>query len=159
VFIFVIIFIKYGIGGIVLYENIQNGRAPSDFNPIVPPHGTQKVRPNPPTGPGVTVARRPPNGYMPRYPPPSPGVMMTGPPNGYMPRYPPPSPSVMMTGPPGSMMMMPGPRGPMMVPGPRGPMMMPGPRGPMMVPGPGDPMQGYYRQPVSHPPSAHLDQN
>lgn len=128
VFVFLGIFIKYGVGGTQLYENIAPTWESSGFNPLVPPdsYGTA-AQPiiHPVTGPGVAAAQRhavpmqmPPN-------PAGPGMMMRGPPpppNGML-RYPPP--------PPGGM--------------------MPRPR-PPMVAGQRPIMQGYYRPPGPYSP-------
>ncbi len=120
-----ILFIKYGIGGTTLFENIQNGSASSIYDPIVPAETALAASRHPTTGPGVsTTGARPPGmiprygppppGMMPRYGPPPPGMIPRYPPPGMRPQYPPPPPSGMvprypppnmpMQGPPGSMM-------------------------------------------------------
>jgi hypothetical protein len=167
-FVFIILFIKYGIGGTALFDDIQKGWVPNDFSPIVPPNGTVPVQQNPTTGPGVMNKPPPPpdqmmmprysagpGGMMPRYPGEPGGMMPRYPvgPGGMMPRYPVGPGGMMPRYPPGPGGMMPryppGPGG--MMPGPHGSMMMPGPRGQMVMPYPQGPMPGYYPQQGPNP--------
>ncbi|CAF3447940.1 unnamed protein product [Rotaria sp. Silwood1] len=137
VFVFLVLFIKHGIGGITLFENIQKGWAPPIYKPIVPPNDTMPMLQNPMTRPGMMM---PPShhGPMPMPPQAGPRMMMRPPPPGSMPLYQAP--------PPGSMPPYQAPIPGAMMPRPGAPM-MPRPGAPMMMPGARPPMQGYYRQP------------
>lgn len=119
VFIFLILFIKYGIGGTTLFENIQKGWTSSSFESILPSSDKHPSQAAPAAGVGVYAAQRGlPQGYIPQRPM---GPAMVRYPNGAMMR-----PPGMMMRPPGGMMMQ----------GPYGPAMMPPPQ-----------MQPNYRQP------------
>jgi hypothetical protein len=115
VFVFLVFFIKYGIGGRALFDYIQTGLASTTHTPKESSFGTTPVLRHPTAGPGIM--RVPPTGPM----------MMPG------------ARSPMMV--PGPY----GPRGPMMMPGPRSPMMWPRPQAPMMVRHPNNPMPQYYQ--------------
>ncbi|CAF0758372.1 unnamed protein product [Rotaria sordida] len=150
VFIFLVLFIKYGIGGTTLFENIQRGWAPPIFDPVVPPNSTTPMPQNP-MARSEMMMPPPPPGYIPMPPQSVPGARMMMPPS----QQPMPGARMMMPPPqqpmPGARMMMrpPLPPGSMppyqvQVPG----AMMPRPRGPMMMPGGRPLMQGYYGPPV-----------
>lgn len=93
--VYIVLFIKYGVGGKARFDNINRGYAPANFNPGGPPYN-----------------RMPPGPYTkPRPPPP--------PPQNFNPRFAGQQPRGMAR-PPGQMMG--APRAPMMAPSVRGPM-------------------------------------
>ncbi|CAF3858943.1 unnamed protein product [Rotaria sp. Silwood2] len=165
-FVFLVLFIKHGIGGATLFENIQRGWAPPIYKPIEPPNSTMPMPQNPMARPGMMMPPPPPGSMpMPQNPMARPGMMMRPPPPGStpMPQNPMARPGMMMPPPPpgsmpmpqnsmarpGMMMRPPPPPGSMppyqapipgaMMPRPGMPMMMSGARYP--------PMQEHYRQP------------
>ncbi|CAF3344036.1 unnamed protein product [Rotaria socialis] len=175
VFIFLVIFIKYGIGGLTLFEHIQRGWIPPVFNPIVPSNAGGSLismGSNPVTGPGVMVGkpstptnmsrnsasrsammmRGPPAnpGAVPRYPPPPLGATHGYPPPGATHGYPPPG-ATHGYPPPGATHGYP-PQPGRMMPRYSGQMMMPRYSGQMMMPGERPPMPGPYRPPLQFPP-------
>ncbi|CAF4124225.1 unnamed protein product [Rotaria sp. Silwood2] len=121
-FVFLVLFIKHGIGGSTLFENIQRGWAPPIYKPIEPPNSTMPMPQNPMARPGMMMPPPPPGSMpMPQNSMARPGMMMRPPPPpGSMPPYQAPIPGAMM-------------------PRPGMPMMMSGARYP--------PMQEHYRQP------------
>ncbi|CAF2117051.1 unnamed protein product [Rotaria magnacalcarata] len=172
VFAFLVIFIKYGIGGLTLFEHIQRGWIPPTFNPVVPSNAggsLLSMGTNPVAGPGVMVGKpstptnMPPNsasrsammmrgppanpGAVPRYQP-APGAMPGyPPPPGAMPGYPPPPPGAMYGYPP-----RPPPPGAMYGYPPQPGGRMPRYPGQMMMPGGRPPMPGPYGPPPRFPP-------
>ncbi|CAF2871438.1 unnamed protein product [Rotaria sp. Silwood2] len=121
-FVFLVLFIKHGIGGSTLFENIQRGWAPPIYKSIEPPNSTMPMPQNPMARPGMMMPPPPPGSMpMPQNSMARPGMMMRPPPPpGSMPPYQAPIPGAMM-------------------PRPGMPMMMSGARYP--------PMQEHYRQP------------
>ena len=149
-FVFLILFVKNGIGGITLFENIQKGWVPDMDRPDLPADAALAKSRQPATGMGVGAQSRhagpmygPPQGMPPRFGPPPPGMrpgFAPPPPPGMRPGYmpmPPPGmrPGYMPMPPPGmrpGYMPMPPPgMRPGFVPGPPPPGMRPG-----FVPGP-----------------------
>ena len=120
VFVFLVFFIKYGIGGRALFDDIQMGLASTIDTPKESSFGTTPVLRHPTAGPGIMR------------------VSSTGPMMMPGTRSP-----MMVPGPYGPMLV--GPRSPMMMPGPRSPMMWPRPQALMMVRHPINPMVQYYQ--------------
>ena len=158
-FIFLIFFVKNGVGGITLFENIQKGWVPDLDQPDMPmPAALAKSR-QPVTGVGVGGQSKYVSG-VPRFPPPPPPGMRPGfvpmPPPGMRPGFPPGPPPGMR---PGFVPMPPPGMRPGFPPGPPPPGMVPrfppGPPPPGMVPRfpPGPPPPGMVpRFPPGPPP-------
>ncbi len=132
-----------------MFEKIQQGSI-TDADELMAPPGTIPVPKKPVTGRGISVAKGPKQGMVPRYPPPPPGMRppYPPPPHGMMrPSFPPPPPPGMRPQyslPPGMRYPYPPPPGmrppyPPPPPGgyppiPPGMVMVQGPEGPMLVP-------------------------
>ena len=131
-----IIFIKYAVGGLELFEKIDQGIATDPYESMVPP-GAKPVPKNPTTGHGVSMAKGQKHGMPPQFPPPPPPGMRPQFPPGMRPPYPPPPPGMRPPFPPPPPPGMRPPYPPPMMPGgyptpPPGMMWVPGPQGPIL---------------------------